>query len=124
MDDLRMELGSVDHHLTVLHRGPRGVLALCYRFETRGQLEHPVAVRHPYVALVGDSAEQVETVRYLEGRGSELAHPGPLYDPSQELRRELHPAAYAEERHAKLEYPSVHGRGIIVPDARGTSRQY
>ena len=127
VDDLRVELDSVEPPLGVLAGGDRRAGARCQRREAGGRLVDAVAVTHPALLRLGQPGEEAAAL-IDEGQlgPPELATFGPLDPAAERLDHRLHPVTDAEHRDPELEQLGaqrrrpllVHGGGSTGEDER------
>ena len=118
MDDLWMELDSVQPPPLVLERGDRRRIGGCGDLRARGRRDDRVAVAHPRDLLLGQILPQCAA--QTERRFAELAR-GTIDATAELLRHQLHPVTDAERRHAELEDLRIDLRRALGVHRGGTT---
>ena len=117
VDDLRMELDSVEAAGFICHRSSRGEVGVTGESEAGRHLCDGIAMAHPYRCLFGDALEECGAAVSVEIGVTVFMFFRFRNFAAQGLGHELHAVADAEDRHACFEYVRIDLRRIFRIDA-------
>jgi hypothetical protein len=125
VDDLRVELNSVEPAIVALEGGDRRLGARGERVEARRWLEDGVAMAHPALLLGRSPLQQLAAVVTKgELAAPELAGRCLLHSPAELVDHELHPVTDAQDRDPEVEQLLAERRGAIRVDRGGAAGEH
>ena len=117
VDDLGMELDSVEAAGFICHRSSRGEVGVTGESEAGRHLCDGIAMAHPYRCLFGDAFEECGAAVSVEIGVTVFMFFRFRNFAAQGLGHELHAVADAEDRHTCFEYVRIDLRRIFRIDA-------